>query len=56
MRRALVIGVTLLPALAGPAALAENINGTPGRDTLFGTAGRDVIRGLGGDDELPSPS
>jgi hypothetical protein len=44
----------LLTFLAGamPAALAEQITGTPGNDVLPGTPQRDTIHGLAGDDDI----
>ncbi len=44
----------LLTFLAGamPAALAEQITGTPGNDVLLGTPQRDTIHGLAGDDDI----
>ena len=48
-----ILGVLLVAiGLISVAALADNINGTNGKDTLVGTANDDTINGLGGKDVI----
>ena len=46
----LLASMALMVAVAAGVALAENITGTDGPDTLIGTPENDLIRGLGGND------
>jgi len=52
MRRSFVVLAAILAALAllATQALAADITGTPGNDTIFGTEGNDNINGLAGHD------
>lgn len=54
MRRLILLmsTVALLVTASAGVALAANVFGTNGDDTLFGTAQADDIRGKGGNDEL----
>ena len=52
-KKALLGSITALVLLiAATVAMAANITGTPGPDTLNGTAQSDKIDGLGGDDTI----
>jgi len=52
MRRLMLLGVVLAFALIATTALAANMRGGPGDDTLNGTPGNDRIAGFGGNDTL----
>jgi hemolysin type calcium-binding protein len=54
MRRVMLLAAAMAFALAvaGGAALADNIEGDGGNDRLVGTNGKDTISGAGGNDDI----